>query len=98
MGLDWVPDQILESIALERVMEPKVSAEEEVREELKSRALAAAKSIAYLSIHSPTERVRLEASKYIIDQVIGKPGISTEPAKDIITDFINGITEYTAAH
>ena len=94
----WVPDKVLQSIIDERMMDPTLDVEAQTKQALKDSAVIAAKSIGYLSVHSANERIRLEASKYIVEQVIGKPGMKNDAEDDIISSFIKDVTESVAKH
>jgi diadenosine tetraphosphate (Ap4A) HIT family hydrolase len=67
----WVPDEALELLNMERVLEPELTHEETARRILMSAAPMAAQSVAHLSVHGRDERIRFTAAKYIIDGVVG---------------------------
>jgi hypothetical protein len=67
----WVPDEYLEALVTERVVEPDLTHEEQARKILMKAAPMAASSVAHLSVHGRDERVRFQAAKYIIDGVVG---------------------------
>jgi hypothetical protein len=71
MGEQWIPDVELEKLKCERLYEPDVTDEERARKILMSSAPMAAQSLAWLSVHAVNEQIRLKASTYIIDGVVG---------------------------
>lgn len=68
---EWVPDSALNYIKCERIAKPEVTDEERARNILTRAAPMAAMSVAYLAVSAAQENVRLAASKYIIDGVVG---------------------------
>jgi len=62
---------------------------------LTEKALAAIQSISKLATGAAAERVRLDASKYIIERVLGplsKVEIDKDPEKDLILQFLKKLT------
>jgi len=68
---DWVPAEALAALQMERVVNPTKTNMELAREILTSAAPMAAQSVAHLSTHAANENIRLKASQYIIDGVVG---------------------------
>lgn len=86
--LDWVPEEVLKAIELEKDIDGDTPAIEKVERELRDNALMAAKSITYLSAHSLSEGVRLGASKYIVDRVMA--GRDAMP-KSLVEAFLEDV-------
>lgn len=85
---EWVPDSVLAMINAERVYAPAKSNEELAREILMNSAPMAAKSVAWLSAHATAEQVRLAASKYIIDGVVGGGFNVSGGADDLLMNLV----------
>lgn len=68
---EWVPDEELEKLKLERVVAPELTNAELAYDILSTSAPAAAQSVAWLALHAGQEAIRLKASQYIIDGVVG---------------------------
>ena len=75
----WIPEDALAEIAEERSM-PAVDGEslEQYSRRLMQEALpAVTKGLIFTAIHSVNERIRLDAQKYVMERVLGKPGEDT---------------------
>jgi hypothetical protein len=94
----WIPDDELEALNLERIAKPDQTDEELARAILMTAAPMAAKSIAHLSVHATAEQVRLAASKYIIDGVVGGGFKSTSEEGDILMGLLHRIAANDGAH
>lgn len=68
---EWVPDSVLDILKCEKIAAPDKTDEERAREILMQAAPAAAMSVAFLAVNAGQETVRLAASRYIIDGVVG---------------------------
>ncbi len=58
---------------------------------LEEKAIQAVQAIAKLALHSSTDRVRLDASKYILERVLGplsKMELEFDPDKDPLTQLL----------
>lgn len=76
----WQPQAIIDMMLAESVVEQKTP-EEKAREILTKGAPLAAHSVVWLSKYASAESVRLRASQYIIDGVIGG-GFKSDSAED----------------
>lgn len=74
---EWLPDEVITAIQVAHQFDPELSDDSLAEQILIKSAPAAAYSIAHLSKHSPDPRIRMSASAYIIDQVIGKASVGT---------------------
>ena len=74
-GPEWLPERVLEVIRMERELNESVTDETLTEKYLIRNAPAAAQAVAHLSKHSADPRVRLAASTYIIDKVLGRTGV-----------------------
>lgn len=68
---EWVPDEAIEALtvrrALQDVEDPIKMAADIIREALP----LATMSMTHMAIHSPTESIRLNAAKYVMDRALG---------------------------
>jgi hypothetical protein len=80
---EWLPDAALDALQCERAVQSDLTDEELARKILMTAAPMAAQSVAYLSVHASAENIRLAASRYIIDGVVGG-GFKTGGAGDDI--------------
>jgi len=79
---EWCSDEALAAIQTEKIVRPELTHEELAREILMTAAPMAAQSVAWLSAHALAEQVRLAASRYIIDGVVGGGFKSTSGGAD----------------
>jgi len=86
---EWISDEALAAINMERILEPDKTHEEIAREILMSSAPMAAKSVAWLSAHASAEQVRLAASKYIIDGVVGGGFKAAGSVDDLLMSLVS---------
>jgi hypothetical protein len=70
----WVPDEALAGLRMERQVRSDESDEEVARRIFLENLPVAALAIVHLAQHSGTERVRLDASKYVVERNLGKIG------------------------
>ena len=71
---NWVPDAALKGLITEREVHPEESEEQLTRRLFRENSAAAALGIIHVSKHGQNERTRLDASKYIVERVLGKVG------------------------
>ena len=95
---DWVADDALANLSMERQIHPEESVEDTARRLFRENSSVAALSIIHLSRHASTERIRLDASKYVLDRVLGRVGDDAYgQTKDPLEMFIKGVEEYANA-
>ncbi|SRR6266511_1650170 len=70
---EWCPDEAIQDLtvrrALREVEDPVKMAVDLLKENLPLSVL----SMTHLAVHSPTEAIRYQASKYIMDRTLGDP-------------------------
>lgn len=71
---EWDSDEAINALKMERTVNPSETEEELARRIIRENLPAAASAIAHLAIHSPSEKTRLEAARYIVDRNLGKIG------------------------
>src|SRR5689334_1601338 len=67
---EWLPEAMIDALITERAVEPEMSDEEYARLILMRSAPKAAQSVAWLSMYSNNEQIRLKASQFILDGVL----------------------------
>lgn len=85
---DWIADSVLEAMQLERIAAPDLTDEEMARRILMTAAPMAAQSVAWLSVHATAEAIRLGASKYIIDGVVGGGFKGSDGQDDVLMALV----------
>lgn len=77
----WQPQALIDMMLAESVVEPEKTPEQKAREILTRGAPIAAHSVVWLAKYASAEAVRLRASQYIIDGVVGG-GFSAKDDED----------------
>jgi len=72
---NWNADTALDFLVMERAVNPSESTEEMARRLFHENLPTAVASIVHTAIHSPNEKTRLDASKYVVERVLGKIGM-----------------------
>lgn len=94
----WVPDDALASLVSERELNPDESDEQLTRRLFKENSAKAALQIVFVSNHGTNERTRLDASKYIVERVLGKIGDDVfEGAKNPLEALMEDVLEQAEA-
>lgn len=93
---EWVPDSALESIKCERMMKPDQTPAELARAILMSAAPMAAQSLAWLSVHAGQEAIRLKASQYLIDGVLGDKWAGAGNVDDVLMALVRQLADNPA--
>lgn len=96
---DWVPEDAIKSLAVEKEVRPDETNEEAARRILRENSGTAVLSVIHLATHASTERTRLDASKYVIDRVLGKIGedLNTEKGNPL-ESFLSKVEEMANAN
>lgn len=68
----WVPEEALQNLTLERQFRPSETPEEMAERILKENLPIAAQSVVQLAVHSKSERIRLDAARYVIERNLGR--------------------------
>lgn len=89
---DWDADAALSSLTDDR-RQSEESEEDQARRVFKENSANAAMSIVHLSMRSRNERLRLQASQYIVDRVLGPAGRANEdaskgPLEDLLATMV----------
>jgi len=74
-GDEWLPNEAMKVIQMEKDVNPALTDETLTERYLINASPSAALAVAHLSKHSPDPRVRLAASTYILDKVIGRNNV-----------------------
>lgn len=68
---EWVPDEAVEQLTVRRAFQKVEDPLKMAADILKEALPVAALSMVHLAIHSPTEGIRYNASKYVMDRTLG---------------------------
>jgi hypothetical protein len=68
---DWDPDEAIKSLATETSLLDEGDPSLTARRLLQQNLAAATSSVIHIALHSPNERLRLDASKTIMDRCLG---------------------------
>jgi hypothetical protein len=89
---EWVDDEELSALTMERQVHPDESSEDQARRLLKENVGSAVLGIVHTSQHGSSDRIRLDAQKYIIDRVLGKIGEDINGGgNDPLERFLSGV-------
>ena len=72
----WIPEDALAEIAAERT-KPEHDGEthqQYARRMMEESLPQVVKGLVFTAVHSTNDRIRLDAQKYLVDRVLGKPG------------------------
>lgn len=98
----WIPDDALKSLVTERTLNPQESEETLSRRLFTENAAAATVSIIHTALHGTNERTRLDASKYIVERVLGRVGDDAfggekSPVEAFLDDVVVEVEAYANA-
>jgi hypothetical protein len=95
---EWLPKSAIEGLALEEQTHPGESEESRARRLFRENSPAAALSITHMAMHGSNERIRLDASKYVIERVLGRVGDDAyDGEKSPIESFVNDVIGFAHA-
>jgi hypothetical protein len=81
----WVPDESLAFLVTEAELHPEETPVERAKRLMTENVDSAAATMIWIARNSPSERNRAEASKYIMERVLGKAGDA--PATGTLDDL-----------
>lgn len=82
MSRDWVPDQEIEKLTLRRALQDQEDPAKMAADLFKEALPLAVMSMTHMAIHSPTEPIRFQAAKYVIDRSMGPVTATTKPVDE----------------
>lgn len=95
---DWVPDEALAALTSERSLSPDETEEQLTRRLFRENAANAALGIIHIAVHGTNERTRLDASKYVVERVLGKVGDDAYDAeKSPLEALMEGVLQQAEA-
>jgi hypothetical protein len=97
---EWLPDEQLESLTAERTILGDEDEEATARRVFRENASLIARGIVHTAIHSPNERVRLDAQKYVTERVLGRVGddaYETNPVHALLKALTDDAETYANA-
>jgi hypothetical protein len=71
---DWLPASAIEALNQERTIITGETQEQTARRLMRENAPGATLAIVHIALYGANERLRLDAGKYILDRVLGRPG------------------------
>lgn len=89
---EWDPDQALRDLAAESQLMQDVDFETTAKRLLQENLVPAVLAIAHLAVHSPNERIRLQAAQYIADRVLGRITDAGTLEADPFDSFLRKLT------
>ena len=96
---EWLADDALEALNIERSVRPDETHEQLSRRLLKENVPMATMSVINLALHGTNERLRLDAAKYVMDRVLGKPGEDVfDKDRSPLEELIDEVTTYVHSH
>jgi hypothetical protein len=96
-GQEWLPDQQLEALTAERTVLSEEDEEATARRIFRQSAPLIAQGIVHTAIHSPNERVRLDAQKYVTERVLGRVGDDAY-AENPVETLLKGLFDEAEEH
>jgi len=88
----WLPDEALNAMIMERSVHRGEDNKGLSRRLLDENTPVATQSMIWLAIHSQSERIRLDASKYLIDRSLGRIGEEQTASEDSeTTKFLESV-------
>jgi hypothetical protein len=80
---NWLPESAIEALNSERrTLYPDETQAQTARRLMQENSPGAALSIIQIALYSPNDRLRLDASKYVIDRVLGRVGEDLNQGED----------------
>ena len=86
---EWNADDALDSLVARTMDENRGDSKKTAELLFIDNVALAAQSLCHIAVHSENERIRLDASKYIVERVLGKLGESKDVATDPLQELIN---------
>lgn len=96
----WIADEALASLVTEREVHPDETEEQMTRRLFRENAANAALAIIHTAVHGTNERTRLDASKYVVERVLGKVGddaydAEKSPLEALMEGVLKSAEEFT---
>ncbi len=95
-GREWIPDEALESMVMERSVHRNETNKKTATRLVEENAPLVAQSMIHLAIYSQSERIRLDAGKYLLDRTLGRIGEApvaeeSSPIRELIESVMSDI-------
>lgn len=92
---DWIPDEALDALTSERAVHPEEKPEQTARRLLLENLGQVTLGIIHTAIYGSSERIRLDAQKYVMERVLGRIGDDAYGAEvSPIEAFLAEVTAY----
>jgi len=100
---DWSQEEIdafnAANSALERAVHPDETPEQTANRIFKENLPAAARSIVTLAVNGGSERIKLDASKYVVERIMGRIGEAPDQPEDgPLADLFNVVLKEEVEH
>ena len=96
---DWLPDSAIEALNTERRVHTDETPAQTARRLMHENGPGAALSIIHIALYGSNERLRLDASKYVVDRVLGRVGDDVNQGEDSPLDAaLRRMQEAAEAH
>jgi len=82
MSQEWVPEDAIEKLTLARALQQVEDPAKLAAELFKEALPTAVMSMTHMAIHSPTEAIRFQAAKYVIDRSMGPVTATSKPVDE----------------
>lgn len=88
----WIPDEALEACRMERSHFPEEDNRKASKRLIQENLPVVIQSMVHLAVHSTSERIRLDAGKYLTDRGLGRASEEATHAEDSpITSFLSDV-------
>jgi uncharacterized membrane protein YheB (UPF0754 family) len=89
MAREWDVEDALASLVSRTMDENRGDTKKTAEMIFNDNVALAAQSLVHAAVHSDNERIRLDASKYIVERVLGRLGESKDVAADPLQELFN---------
>lgn len=71
---DWLPEAAVQALEMEKQVHENETPEQTARRLMRESSPQIAMGVLHTAMHGSTDRIRLDAQKYVLDRVLGKAG------------------------
>lgn len=87
----WIPDAAIEGLKMERSLNPGETDIELTRKLFRESAPAAATAIVHVALYGQNEKIRVDAAKYVVERVLGRPGEENANGRSPLEELMEGV-------
>lgn len=93
-GKEWIPDDALESMIMERSLHSGENNVKTSRRLIDENIPIVTQAMLHLAIHSASERIRFDASRYLMDRSLGRASEeSVAPESTPVSEFLESVLQ-----